>query len=376
MKHNLTSLMMVALLSMASCQSPNGNREDRDIESWAENFEESMDQFAEYMSDFSDSMVEWSDSLIDAYSDEIYCGTSSPDDSVIITYCYKGKNIKIRSGRSIKLCKNDKYLTHRFPAINYNSLSVNYTFKVVMCDTVDSVVVRINEKLKNHLNVRCNRGCLEIGLNHVSGINMEDNAVCGYVYLPYNRKLNDIDISGSSNFHTDLPIKTGSFSLDLSGASQFSAPAINANNISVDISGNSICNAKLKAMEVDVDLSGASRYKGCVAANNMDIDVSGASNVNAAISAITLEADVSGASKVALTGKASKMDIDVNGASIFTSDKVDAEVISGSLSGASHADVKCSNLLDMEVAGTSSLNYSGNPVTKIEKSRTASVRKK
>lgn len=376
MKHISTSLMIVALLSMASCQTPNGNREDRDIESWAENFEESMDQFAEFMSDFGDSMAEFTDTVIDLYCDEIDNGTSSLDDSVIINYCYKDKSIKIKRGRNIKLGKNDKYLLCKFPAINYKSLSVNYSFKVVMCDTVDSVVVRINEKLKNHLNVRYNKGCLEIGLNHVSGINMEDNVVCGYVYLPYNRKLNDIEINGTSVFRTNLPISTGSFSLDLAGATQFSAPAIIANSISVDINGTSICSAKLKAKEVELELNGASRYKGCVAANNMDLDVSGISNLNAAVSARKIVADVSGASEVTLTGKTYEMDLDVSGTSSFTGSKNDAEIISGSLSGASHAVVNCSKLLDMEVSGTSSLYYNGNPTTKIEKSSTATVRKR
>ena len=383
MKTLLTTILALTMFTQVSCQSAPcalglhiSDCIAENIEQSMDCFEQSIDQLGDSMEEFAENMEEMTDSMEDWNGSEMGNGTITINGKNIVTYYNTNKNIKIQSSKNIKISKKDKYLLRKFPVMNYKSLSVGYSFQVVMCDTVDSVIVKVNEKLKNHLKVRYNKGCREIGLIHASGVTSEDNAKCGYVYLPYNLKLNNIDMSGASVFHTNLPINTGSFELDLSGATKFYAPSIKANRIEIDLSGSSTCKTNMSAVNIEADLSGASRIEGKMTASaTINIDLSGASKITSTVSASNIDCELSGASKATLNGKTKFLNLDISGASHFNGPKLTTENVNGEMSGASDADVNCSGLLVMEISGSSSLTYSGNPKTKIEKSRTASVRK-
>ena len=366
MKRNILTVALAAMLMSAQCSAqPQSN-----FEEFADNLDSSLDYFDDAMESLDDAM----ESLGDAIEEMVDSATEFGDSTVIIkhrgnsiiTYYNKSANI---NGKSIKLSSKDPMLTRRFPVSPYNALSVNYSFKVVMCDTVDSIVVRVNEKLKNYLNVRYNNGKLHIGLNHIDGISCEDGAVFGFVYLPYNLKLNYVELNGSSCFTTKLPIRTSTFNIDLSGASNFSAD-INAGIISFELSGASIYEGDVTASTFNVDLSGSSKIRTKAKAQKLNAELSGASNMFATLDIKNLDVDNSGASKIKLKGKASSMELELSGSSELYSE-LPLKSVKGSMSGASKATLQCNEVIDMELSGASHLRYYGNAKDNITTSRTA-----
>ena len=286
-----------------------------------------------------------------------------------------GEELANNSG-GIRIGKNDPMLTRRFVAESFDALEVERGFFVTMCDTVESIVVHYNAKLKNYLNVRYNKGKLHIGLNHIDNIVSDNGAYCGYVYIPYNLKLNTIMLSGFSVFTTSLPIKTQTFNIELNGASKITTPSIAASKIDCEMSGASKLTSTLKASIVKTELSGASSIAGSINATKIDADLSGASTLSGTVNAENITVDLSGASKMDVKGTTGNIDADVSGAShLYIQDLTISKSLTGELSGASKARVHCNGSIKMEVSGTSELVYSGNPKTDISKSRTAEVTK-
>ena len=372
------TLALAMLISTSGCaaqpEKHNGDLGDK-LESYMdvvdelmEDFGDSMDALGDWMTDLGEELAEMADSV-----------DFSDGKPVVVHFGKKGSltiNGSSYDNRHIHIDKNDPMLTHKFRAESFDALEVNHGFRVVMCDTVDSIVVRYNAKLKNHLNVRYNKGKLHIGLNHIDGISSDNGAYCGYVHIPYNLKLNSVTLSGFSVFTTNLPMKTRTFSIELSGASKIKVPSIMANRIDCEMSGASKLESTLKAGIVDADLSGASAITADIKATKLDADLSGASTMSGAVAAESINADLSGASKMNLKGTIGKVYADISGASkLIIPNLIISNSLEGELSGASSATVHCKGKIKMEVSGTSGLFYSGNPETDISKSRTATVEK-
>ncbi len=356
MKTTAIILAFAMALSASNCSSQTENR----IERMADHFESTMEDFEDSMELLEDMM----DELGDYFAD--HAVTFNCDNYSYVTSSKKG-------GKKITISKKDALVTLKFPAANFNAIDVGRSFQVVMCDTVDSIVVRVNEKLKNHLNVRYNNGTLVVDLDRVSRLNTNDGARCGYVYIPYNLRLAKITLRGIATFSTALPVNTTIFKTELSGASHIQIPSITAKNVELTQSGTSICKSDIKCTNLDVDMSGASKIKGTINANNINLDLSGTSTVTSHITCNDIDVDLSGASGVALTGKANKVEMDLSGTSTFRGEKLNASEVSGGLSGCSSAKIDCSKYIEMELSGTSQLSYSGNPKTSFSASRTSKI---
>lgn len=311
MKTTAIILAFVMVLSASECSS---QTEDR-IERMADHFESTMEDLGDYYY-YADRDVTFN------------CNDYS------YSYVAKGK----KGGKKITISKKDALVTFKFPVANFNAIDAGLNFQVVMCDTVDSIVVRVNEKLKNHLNVRYNSGTLVVDLDRVSSLKTNDGARCGYVYIPYNLRLSKITLNGIASFSTSLPINTTNFKTELSGASHIQIPSITAKNVELSQSGTSSCKTDIKCANLDVDLSGAS--------------------------------------SVALTGKANRVEMDLSGTSSFRGEKLNASEVSGGLSGCSSANIDCSKYIEMDLSGTSHLSYSGNPKTNFSASRTSKIEHK
>lgn len=126
-----------------------------------------------------------------------------------------------------------------------------------------------------------------------------------------------------------------------------------------------------------IGLSGASHMtiSGFESARSLDVDASGASELRGDIEAGQARFQVSGASRVTLRGSGEDLTIDGSGASrIDLSDfaVADAEI---ELSGASRATVRASGRLDVRASGASHVTYSGSPTLgEIDTSGASSVR--
>lgn len=355
MKKTVFIILTACLLPFCSCSAL--------IESQIESLGDRLDELGDELDDLGDRL------------DEMDVAFDSTDTASYYTIIDNGRITKITVNKNqININKNDKLKTRKFNIKDYNALSVGYSFVVVMCDTVDSVTVRINEKLDKYLVVKVSNGTLNISLDLIGGLK-SDNTKCGYVYLPYNLKLQSFSLSGEATFATILPINTAKINVDLAGASRFKGK-IECRKFTSDLSGTARCRADIKCQSADIDLAGASCLEANLSSSTVSTDLSGTAKLKGNITSTSFNASLSGASNMELAGKCDKAHLDMSGASNFNCKKLNIKTIDGDMSGASNATVNCSELLRIELNGTSHLSYYGNPRTDIDASRTAKVERK
>lgn len=284
-------------------------------------------------------------------------------------------NPQIRiSKKQIAISKDDKLKTRRFDITDFNALNVGYSFQVVMCDTVNSVTVCVNEKLDKYLVVKVSNGTLNISLDLIGGLT-SDGAKCGYVYLPYNLKLSSFSLSGEASFATALPLNATIFNVELAGASSFKGKIV-CHKFSSDLGGVSRCRTDIKCQFADIELNGASSLESNIESTTLDADLSGTSKLKGNIKAKSINADLMGASKAILAGACNKIKVETSGTSKFDCKKLHAKEVVGDMSGASDAVITCSDLIRMDISGTSHLIFYGNPKADIDASRAAKVERK
>ena len=288
---------------------------------------------------------------------------SYPSESDSVSYASTGRHIDIKRG--------DPMSTYKFTAEEFYSLTISSSFKVTMCDTVDSIVVSVNDKLKKFLEVKYTKGMLKIGFDRSLHIN-SDGTPCGYVTIPYNVKLCSFYMSGSSSFKTKLPIAVKTFSLNMSGMTEFESN-VTAVKSELSLSGSSTYKGKLHCNEAEMSLSGMTAVTGSLKADEAEINLSGSSSVKCNMDVNEIEASLSGMSQLTANGKVNRMDFDLSGSSSLNMSSIQIAEIEGSMSGMSNAEVKCSKFLKMDLSGSSNLTYSGNPKTMISKSGMATA---
>ena len=176
---------------------------------------------------------------------------------------------------------------------SYTGLDVSNAFQVTVSDEVTDVVVTLGELAHDRVIVKVVNGELQIGFKPNTRYNGVAKAV-----IPANANLRELDLSGASSFVGDL-----------------------------------------NGHDVDIDISGASTFRGNVDADEIDLDLSGASN-----------AFINGRCQ-------NKMEIDLSGASTLKAAALEAQSVSGHLSGASNADVTVCSALNVELSGASTLTY-------------------
>ena len=185
-------------------------------------------------------------------------------------------------------------ITKNYPVSgSYTGLDVSNAFQVTVSDEVTDVVVTVGEMAHDRVIVKVVNGELQIGFKPNTRYNGTAKAV-----IPANANLSDLDLSGASSFVGEL-----------------------------------------NDHDVDINLSGASTFRGNVNADEIDLDLSGASN-----------AFIDGRCQ-------NKMEINLSGASTLKAANLNAQSVSGHMSGASYADVTVCSSLNVELSGASTLIY-------------------
>ena len=122
----------------------------------------------------------------------------------------------------------------------------------------------------------------------------------------------------------------------------------------VDVSGNSL---------KQITSSGASKFSSTnnINADSMSINVSGASDVVLKINAKAIDVMLSGASGVTLEGNAQTLYSTVSGASALKTYKLNAATVNVTASGASSAKVFANDKINANATGSSTIKFKGEP---------------
>ncbi len=115
----------------------------------------------------------------------------------------------------------------------------------------------------------------------------------------------------------------------------------------------------LKSLDVSgaCDLVGENKFK----LGDLDLDCSGASEMEMKLSAGNINLDCSGASSAELFGSAQSVNLDLSGASKYYAMDFEVAIYDADASGASHGKIFVTEELSVEVSGTASLKYKGEP---------------
>lgn len=205
---------------------------------------------------------------------------------------------------------------------SYHEIDVSHAFTVTMSDTATVATVTVDSAVLKYVVFRIENGTLKIGLK--PGILRNIHAL--KVTLPYNASLDEIELSGASDFITSMPLNAEEISIDLSGASNFTG----------DIT---------MAKEVSIEASGASHFEGSIQMQE-NLTMIG-----------SLEVNLSGASSANIRGCVDVLDIEISGASSLDANSLDTRAVKGEISGASSAGVLCCEGIKVEVSGSSDLTY-------------------
>jgi hypothetical protein len=233
-----------------------------------------------------------------------------------------------------------------------------------------SLVVSTHENLVEHLDVYQSGKTVYIGLKPGLFQNADTRAM---VTLP---QLNKLVISGSSEGSASGFSSGADLEIKVSGASDLDMSLI-AGETGLDISGSSEVKGELTAADTQIKLSGASDLDMKLKTAKTGMDLSGSSEVNGNLQSQDIRFKLTGASKCELTGSAGDALIDASGSSDMYLSGLVLHSADVKLSGASYAAVHTDGKLNIDLSGSSTLDYTGNPaVGKIDVSGASEVNSK
>lgn len=212
-------------------------------------------------------------------------------------------------------------VTHNLGEMEFRAIEVSNATVVTVRDRADEnrdVILQVEERLAEYVNLKVVKGVLHISLKNKSG--------------------RDRNLHVGSRLHVSVPHCEGLNSLSASAASRIETTS-------------------------------------AVQADKVTIEANGASKVITEVDCRMCSAEASGASRIVLSGQCEKLEAEASGASSVDAEECESEVCDAEASGASKVTVWCSDLLTAEASGASKVCYKGDCARKTHTSGASSIRK-
>ena len=234
-------------------------------------------------------------------------------------------------GKTIKGSGN--IVTKTVPAPDFDGIEASRTVKVIISDKVSDIRIEADDNLIDLVVVRAVKGKLEATLDQK--VNSIQNANVT-ITVPANGKIRSLDASSASKIVSEVMLKADKFS---------------------------------------IEASSAARIETAVEATSCTIETSSASKVEASVEAGSCSLDASSASKITLEGSARTFKADMSSASKLDAEKFSAVNATIDTSSAANVSIDCSGKLTASASSGSSIRYSGDCQTSLDKSSGGSIRK-
>lgn len=205
--------------------------------------------------------------------------------------------------------------TYDFSDFNAVQLSSAFQYHITQSDTY-SIEVSTYQNMINYLDIHQTGDTLYVGTK--------------FGFYDY----------GATNIIITMPELN---KLDISGACHGGAVGFNSNS------------------DFNAEISGASKLNLDVTSGKTNLNAAGASDITGNLTSADTEITLSGACQCELTGSAGDTSIDASGACSMNSPDFTMQSADVTLDGACSASIDTDGLLNIEVSGFSTLNYSGNP---------------
>lgn len=212
----------------------------------------------------------------------------------------------------ISVNPSDTISTKEFPVSAYSGLNVSSAFEVNVefSDREESIIIETNDNIHQYVNVSNEDNTLYIGLDNI--LFVRGNATLkAYIKT---KSISDYSASGASHIQVQDTIEAENVTVDLSGASYFHAEFA-TEEINADLSGASNIDASGSVVDYFVSASGASEIRDySLSADFLEVELSGASTMYVSANKEII-VDASGASTLYYKGEASIVSQDLSGAS-------------------------------------------------------------
>ena len=233
-------------------------------------------------------------------------------------------------GKGLKGSGNIVTRTIEAPA--FDRIDAARAVKVVITDkTSGKITIAADDNVMDYVVVEANGGRLTATID--KSINNLSNADVT-VTVPANGSIRALDASSAAKISSDVVLNADKFAMDASSAAK------------IDVS---------------------------VKAQSCAVAASSASKINASVEAVSCSVEASSASKITLKGSAAKCTADLSSASKLSAGDFVAAECSVNTSSAAKAVVNCTERLHADASSGSSIRYSGDCRTSINKSSGGSV---
>ena len=232
-------------------------------------------------------------------------------------------------GKGLKGSGNIVTRTIEAPA--FDRIDAARAVKVVITDkTSGKIIIAADDNVMDYVVVEANGGRLTATID--KSINLSNADVT--VTVPANGSIRALDASSAAKISGDVVLNADKFAMDASSAAK------------IDVS---------------------------VKAQSCAVAASSASKINASVEAVSCSVEASSASKITLKGSAAKCTADLSSASKLSAGDFVAAECSVNTSSAAKAVVNCTERLHADASSGSSIRYSGDCRTSINKSSGGSV---
>ena len=198
---------------------------------------------------------------------------------------------------------------------DYRALNVSGALSVTYSSEVKYVTIYADSKDIDDVEFRCQDGTVTVSLKEKKILRFAKVASPVRVEIPASSSLSILNVTGASRFTSETLVDVVNLSLDVSGASTFTAE-VSAVDMEVYVSGASSVTITGEAEEVSYNVAGASRVgseDAWLKCDEAKVSVSGASRVELEASD-RISGHVSGASRVTYSGDC-KVSVGTTGAS-------------------------------------------------------------
>ncbi len=154
----------------------------------------------------------------------------------------------------------------------------------------------------------------------------------------------------------------GDFNAEVAGASTLDMSNLQTGSTTLHVSSSSGVTHSGVARDYNVDLSGASNLHLDVQAEKVTLEASGSSYYSGQLKSADIGITLSGASRASLKGSGGNGTIKASSSSNVSMSDFTFSSATVDLSGASNGEITVNGRLNVELSGSSSLSYGGDPV--------------
>lgn len=253
----------------------------------------------------------------------------------------------------IKVKGSGELITRTIDAPAFTGIKASRAVKVVITDRVsDKITIEADDNIMQYVVVEAREGILRATIDNelksISRLNVT-------VTVPANGSIRSLDASSAAQITGEVQLSTlGEFLVDASSAAKVKAD--------------------IKADACDLEASSAAKIEATVQGRECDVEASSAAKIEADLQLTKCNVELSSAAKATLKGAAEACEVEVSSASKLDAAEFTATNCNVDVSSAGSVSINCTGMLHAEATSGGSIDYTGDPTTRIKQSSGGRVR--